>query len=81
MSREELSRLVGDVMTNPSMIEEAMTIKDQPAMEEYIVNKGYDLTRDEMHEVWNMTAKVMAGHAQPMAEARARIDRAKGARA
>ena len=79
MSRDELSRLVGDVMRNPSMIQEAMTIKDQAAMEGYIMKNGYDLTKNEMIEVWNMTAKVMAGHAQPMATAQTRISRAKGA--
>jgi len=78
MSRDELSRLVGDVMSNPAMISEAMTIKDQTQMENYISSKGYELTKDEMLEVWSMTAKVMAGHAQPMSDAEARIAQAKG---
>ncbi len=79
MSRDEVSRLVGDIMSNPTMITEAMNIKDQATMESYISSKGYELTKDEMLEVWSMTAKVMAGHAQPMAEAEARIAQAKGA--
>lgn len=77
MSRDEVSRLVGDVMSNPAMTEEAANIRDQAAMEAYITRKGYDLTKDEMLEVWAMTAKVMAGHTQPMSEAEARIARAK----
>jgi hypothetical protein len=66
MSSDELSRLVNDVMTDPAMVAEAMTITDQPAMEAYITGKGYDLTPEEMDEVWAMTAKVLAGHAHPM---------------
>ncbi len=81
MSRDELSRLVGDVMANPGMMEVAMTINHKSAMESYISAQGYDLTKDELLEVWIMTAKVMAGHAQPMTEAHARIDRARGAQA
>lgn len=80
MSREELSRLVGDAMGDPAMLAEAMTIKDQAAMEDYISSKGYELTRDEMVEVWSMTAKVMAGHSQPMSEAEARIASARSGR-
>lgn len=79
MSRDEVSRLVGDVMGNPAMMTEAMSITDQTAMEQYITSKGYELTKEEMIEVWSMAAKVMAGHAQPMSEADARIARAKGA--
>jgi len=79
MSRDEVSRLVGDAMSDPNMITEAMNIKDQAAMESYISSKGYELTRDEVLEVWSVTAKVMAGHTQPMAEAEARIAQAKGA--
>lgn len=78
MSRDELSRLVGDVTSNPTMAAEAMTLTDQKSMEQYITRKGYDLTKEEMVEVWAMTAKVMAGHAQPMAEAEARIAHARG---
>ncbi|QJB55547.1 Nif11 family protein [Pseudodesulfovibrio sp. zrk46] len=78
MSKEELSRLVSDVMSNPAMIAEAMSITDQAAMEAYITSKGYDLTKDEMLEVWAMAAKVMAGHAQPMEATEALIDEAKG---
>lgn len=79
MSRDELSRLVGDVIADPSMIAEAMTIKDQAAMEDYISSRGYELTKDEMIEVWSMTAKVMAGHSQPMSVAQQRINSAKRA--
>lgn len=73
MSRDEISRLVEDVMGNPVMMQEAMAIQDQSAMETYIADKGYDLTKDEMLEVWNLAAKVLAGHNMPMAEAEAQI--------
>jgi len=73
MSRDELNRLVGDVMGNPALVQEAMTIQDQATMESYISSKGYDLTKDEMFEVWSMTAKVMAGHSMPMADVQANI--------
>jgi len=73
MSRDELSRLVGDVMGNSTMIQEAMTIQDQATMEGYITSKGYDLTKDEMLEVWSMTAKVMAGHSMPMTDVQSNI--------
>ena len=78
MSSDELSRLVNDVMTDPAMVAEAMTIKDQAAMEAYITDKGYGLTRQEMVEVWEMTAKVMAGHSLPMGTTEELIRSAKG---
>lgn len=77
MSRDEVSRLVNDVMSDPAMLAEAMNIQDQPAMEAYITSKGYDLTSDEMVEVWTMAAKVMAGHAESMAETEERINSVK----
>lgn len=77
MSRDEISRLVGDIMSDPAMIKEAATIENQTAMERYIASKGYDLTKDEMLEVWSMTAKVMAGHSAPMADVRASINAVK----
>lgn len=77
MSRDEVSRLVGDVMSDPSMIAEASSIQDQQAMESYISSKGYELTKDEMLEVWTMTAKVMAGHSAPMADVQASINEVK----
>lgn len=77
MSRDELSRLVGDVMSNPAMVAEASTIQDQATMESYIRSKGYNLTKDEMLEVWTMTAKVMAGHDAPMADVQASINTVK----
>ena len=79
MSSDELSRLVNDVMSNPAMVAEAMTITDQPAMESYITGKGYDLTPAEMDEVWAMTAKVLAGHGHPMGMTEQLIQSAKGA--
>lgn len=79
MSRDELSRLVGDAMSDPTMIAEAMTIQDQQEMEKYIISKGYDLTKDEMLEVWSMAAKVMTGHDEPMSAAEARISMVKDA--
>jgi len=60
MSQDEVTRLVNDVMSNPDMAAEAMTIADKDAMEAYITEKGYDLTKDEMGEVWTMASKVMA---------------------
>lgn len=78
MSRDELSRLVGDVMGNPTMLSEAMDIKNQAALEKFINNKGYKLTKDEMLEVWSMASKVMAGHTHPIEEAEARIAHARG---
>jgi len=77
MSRDELSRMVGDVMDCPTMIREAAAIRDRETMETYIESKGYDLTRDEILEVWSMTAKVMAGHSEPMDTARSRIEEAR----
>ncbi len=61
MSQEEVARLVNDVMSKPDMQAEAMNIADQAGMEAFITAKGYDLTKDEMGEVWEMAAKVMAG--------------------
>ena len=78
MSSDELSRLVNDVMTDPSMVAEAMAITDQPAMEAYITDKGYGLTPEEMDEVWAMTAKVLAGHGHPMGTTEQLIRSAKG---
>lgn len=77
MSRDEISRLVGDVMSDPALIQEAMTIQDQHGLEQYISDRGYDLTKNEIVEVWAMTAKVMAGHSMPMSETQARINAVK----
>ncbi len=77
MSKDELSRLVGDVMSNPTMIQEAMGLKDQTAMEGYISSKGYDLTKDEILEVWTMAAKVLAGHTMSMNSVRDSIEKVK----
>ncbi len=66
MSSDELSRLINDVMSNPAMVAEAATITEQPAMEAYIRGKGYDLTQEEMNEVWAMASNVMVGNIQPM---------------
>ncbi|MBC15916.1 protein of unknown function [Pseudodesulfovibrio profundus] len=68
MSKEEVSRLVDDVMSNPAMLAEAMQLASREDMESFITAKGYDLTKDEMGDVWEMASKVMAGHAQPMSE-------------
>ena len=54
-----MDRLVGDVMGSPLMMAEAMTIKNQNDMKEYIQAKGYELTENEMLEVWKMASKVM----------------------
>lgn len=61
MSQQEKDRLISDVMGNPMMIAEAMLIKDQAGMEAFIEKKGYDLTKEEMGEVWLMASKAMAG--------------------
>ncbi|WP_319470808.1 hypothetical protein [uncultured Pseudodesulfovibrio sp.] len=61
MSKSEIDRLVGDVMSNPTMMQEAMTLKDQAGMEKFISAKGYELTEAEVAEVWAMASKVMAG--------------------
>ncbi len=77
MSQEEVSRLINDVMADQAMLAEAMTIKDQAGMEAFITARGYDLTRDEMAEVWAMAAKIMAGHAEPMSATEERINTVK----
>lgn len=56
-----MNRLMSDVMGNPMMMAEAMTIKDQAAMETFIEKKGYDLTKQELGEVWAMASKFMSG--------------------
>ncbi len=61
MSQDEMTRLVNDVMSNPDMVAEAMSITDQPGMEAFITSKGYDLTKDEMAEVWKMALQVRDG--------------------
>jgi len=77
MSKEEVSRLVDDVMSNPAMLAEAMQLASREDMESFITAKGYDLTKDEMGDVWEMASKVMAGHAQPMSETQKLIEEVK----
>ncbi len=48
-------------MSNPAMMQEAMTLKDQAGMGKFISAKGYELTEAEVAEVWAMASKVMAG--------------------
>jgi len=74
MSREELSRLVQDTISNQDLIQEAMTIKSKQGMEAFVKAKGYSLTSDEVMEIWELTAKVLSGRAEPMSAARWRID-------
>jgi len=74
MSRDEISRLMGDTLSNPDMIREAMTIKDRSALESYIRDRGYDLSSEEMNEVWELASKVLGGSAEPSSAARWRLD-------
>ncbi|QGY39945.1 hypothetical protein GM415_07335 [Pseudodesulfovibrio cashew] len=78
MSQDELSRLVNDVMNNPALLSEAMTITDQAGMEAFITAKGYDLTDDERLEVWVMAAKILGGHGLSREDAETYISCAKG---
>lgn len=64
MSKQEKDRLINDVMGKPLMMAEAMMIKDQAGMEAFITKKGYDLTKDEMTEVWQMANQAMSGGAK-----------------
>ncbi|MBG0790690.1 MAG: Nif11 family protein [Desulfovibrionaceae bacterium] len=61
MSREEVSRLVNDVMSDQAMLAEAMTLTDQASLESFVAARGYDLTEQELAEVWAMAAEVLAG--------------------
>ena len=61
MSRDELSRLMGDALADPDLIREAMTLKDRPALESFVRGRGYALTSDEMDEVWELARKVLGG--------------------
>lgn len=65
MSRDELSRLIGDALADPDMIREAMNIKDRPSMDAYVLGKGYSLTPEELDEVWELSARVLSGSAEP----------------
>ncbi|CCH48913.1 hypothetical protein [Pseudodesulfovibrio piezophilus] len=59
MSKEELSRLVGDVLDDPAMLAEAMKITDQTTLEHYITSRGYDLTTGEISEAWTMSTVML----------------------
>ncbi|XXJ21184.1 hypothetical protein ACR42D_16940 [Desulfovibrio caledoniensis] len=61
MSRDELSRLVGDALADPDLIREAMTLRDRPALESFVRGRGYALSPDEMDEVWELARKVLGG--------------------
>jgi hypothetical protein len=61
MSRDELSRLVGDALADPDLIREAMTLRDRPALESFVRGRGYALSPDEMNEVWQLARKVLGG--------------------
>lgn len=78
MSRDELSRLVGDALADPDMIRDAMAIKDLSTMEAYVSGRGYELTPEELAEIWDMTSRVLSGEAEPMSAARWRIDASRG---
>lgn len=73
MSRDELSRLMGDALADQEMIREAMTIQDRPALEAYILDRGYALTPGEMDEVWTLACKVLGSGSEPADAARWRM--------
>ncbi|WP_316897410.1 Nif11-like leader peptide family natural product precursor [Pseudodesulfovibrio indicus] len=79
MSREELSRLIGDAMADPGMIQDAMNIKDRPSMAAYVRDKGYTLTPEELDEIWELAARALSGSADPEGAARWRMDTVGGA--
>ena len=68
MSQEEVNRLVSDVTTKPLMLAEAMMIKDLAGMKAFIAKKGYDLTNEEMAEVWRTASRMMGGGGQAASE-------------
>lgn len=74
MSRDELSRLIGDALADPDMIRDAMNIKDRPAMDAFILGKGYALTPEELDEIWELSARVLSGSAEPESAARWYMD-------
>jgi hypothetical protein len=61
MSRDELSRLVSDALADPDLIREAMTLRNQSALESFVRGRGYALSPDEMDEVWELARKVLGG--------------------
>ena len=67
MSRDELSRLMGDALADPDLIREAMTLKDRPALESFVRGRGYALTPDEMDEIWELASKVLGGGSEDAA--------------
>jgi len=58
MSRNELSRLIGDALADQEMIREAMTFRDRTALETYVRARGYELTPGEVDEVWDLASRV-----------------------
>lgn len=78
MSRDELSRLMGDALADQEMIREAMTLTGRPALEAYVLGRGYALTPGELDEVWDLTSKVLGG-GEPMNAARWRLATVGGA--
>ncbi|WP_338668314.1 Nif11-like leader peptide family natural product precursor [Pseudodesulfovibrio methanolicus] len=73
MSRDELSRLMGDALADPELIREAMTLKDRPALEAFVRERGYALSPDEMDEIWELARKVLGGGAGAVDAARWRL--------
>jgi hypothetical protein len=65
MSKDELSRLMGDAMSDPGLIREALTLPDRPALESFVRGRGYSLTPDEMDEVWELATKFLSGEDTP----------------
>ncbi|NDV20446.1 Nif11 family protein [Pseudodesulfovibrio sp. JC047] len=59
MSEDEVTRLVNDVMSNPTLVDEAKGIKDQAGMAEFVAAKGYSLTDDELSQLWTMAVNYM----------------------
>lgn len=73
MSKDELSRLMGDALADPDMIRKAMTLTDRPSLEAYIRERGYVLAPEDMDEVWALARDVLNNEAGPMSAARWRL--------
>lgn len=79
MSRNELSRLIGDALADQEMIREAMTFRDRTALESYVRARGYELTSGEVDEVWDLASRVR-GRTGTADAARWRMNTVGGAR-
>ncbi|MEZ7197627.1 hypothetical protein [Pseudodesulfovibrio karagichevae] len=73
MSRDELSRLMGDALADPELIREAMTLTDRPGLEAFVRGRGYALSPGEMDEIWELACKALGGGAGATDAARWRL--------